>query len=140
MWALNRQEQRAVLFLLTALVVGGTIKLIRNRRFEQVDDGWLAERDQLFAFFQQQAKEEELAIDSPSETGVKKQDLVNRINLNTASAQQLQTLKKIGPALAQRILDYRAKQGPFQTIEDLQKVKGIGPKTFANIKEHITVE
>lgn len=140
MWALNRQEQRAVLFLLTALVVGGTIKLIRNRRFEQVDDGWLAERDQLFAFFQQQAKEEELAIYSPSETGVKKQDLVNRINLNTASAQQLQTLKKIGPALAQRILDYRAKQGPFQTIEDLQKVKGIGPKTFANIKEHITVE
>ncbi len=75
-------------------MVGGTIKLIRNRRFEQVEDGWFAERDQLFAFFQQQAKEEEFAIDSPSETGVQKQDLVNRINLNTASAQQLQTFEK----------------------------------------------
>jgi competence protein ComEA len=62
-----------------------------------------------------------------------------KININTATLAELDTLPGIGPTLAQRILDYRAQKGPFRTIEDLQNVAGIGPKKFADLKDWITV-
>ncbi|HRF49952.1 MAG TPA: ComEA family DNA-binding protein, partial [Anaerolineales bacterium] len=61
------------------------------------------------------------------------------ININTATASQLEALPKIGPAIAQRIVEYRDAHGPFGRIEDLQRVKGIGPATFAALKDFITV-
>jgi competence protein ComEA len=61
------------------------------------------------------------------------------ININTATAAQLDTLPGIGPTKAAAIVDYRTKNGAFTTIEDIQKVSGIGPVTFSNIKNSITV-
>lgn len=61
------------------------------------------------------------------------------ININTASAEELDSLPGIGPTIAQRIVDYRDENGPFQTIEDIMNVSGIGPSTFDNIKDLITV-
>ncbi len=63
-----------------------------------------------------------------------------KINLNTATLEELTKLKRVGPAYAQRIIDYRENYGPFEKIEDLMKVKGIGPKTFDANKDIITVE
>lgn len=62
-----------------------------------------------------------------------------KINLNSATVQELVTLPKIGEKTAQRILDYRTKNGRFQKIEDLMKVKGIGEKTFLKLKDRIFV-
>lgn len=61
------------------------------------------------------------------------------ININTASLEELDSLPGIGPTIAQRIIDYRDENGPFQTIEDILNVSGIGPSTFDNIKDLITV-
>ena len=61
------------------------------------------------------------------------------ININTATQAELETLPGIGPALATRIIDYRESNGPFASIEAIQNVSGIGPSTFENIKELITV-
>lgn len=62
------------------------------------------------------------------------------INLNTATQSDLETLPGIGPAIAGRIIEYRDANGPFATIDDIQNVSGIGPSTFDNIKDFITVE
>jgi len=62
-----------------------------------------------------------------------------KVNLNTATAADLDTLPRIGPAMAQRILDYRAAEGRFTSIEDLRDVTGIGEKTFAALKDLIVV-
>lgn len=62
-----------------------------------------------------------------------------RININTASAEEIATLPGIGPTTAQKIVEYRLQHGPFRTIQDIQNVPGIGPTTFAKIRDYITV-
>jgi len=61
------------------------------------------------------------------------------IDINTASAAELDSLPGIGPSLAQRIIDYREQNGPFLTTEDIINVSGVGPGTYENMKDLITV-
>jgi len=61
------------------------------------------------------------------------------IDINTAGIEELDTLDGIGPAYAQRIIDYRITNGSFQSIEEIKNVSGIGDSTFAKIKNSITV-
>lgn len=60
------------------------------------------------------------------------------VNINTASVQELKLLPRVGPALAQRILEFREKNGPFKSPEELMRVKGIGEKTFHLMKPYVT--
>lgn len=62
-----------------------------------------------------------------------------RVNLNSSSLAQLDTLPGVGPVLAQRIIDYRAKRGGFRSVEELRQVDGIGEETFARLKDLVTV-
>ncbi len=62
-----------------------------------------------------------------------------KVNINTASADELAKLPRIGPAIAQRIVDFRKENGNFKRIEDLMKVRGIGEKVFNQLKDLITV-
>lgn len=61
------------------------------------------------------------------------------INLNTATAQQLETLPGIGARTAERIVEYRQKNGGFKKIEELMNVRGVGEKSFLKLKALITV-
>jgi len=61
-----------------------------------------------------------------------------KVNINTASKDELMTLSGIGEVKAQAIIDYRTKNGPFRDIHDIVNVSGIGEKTFENIKDSIT--
>jgi competence protein ComEA len=61
------------------------------------------------------------------------------VDINTATAEELETLPGVGEVTAQRIIDYREANGPFETIEDIQNVSGIGPKTLEGMRDMITV-
>lgn len=67
------------------------------------------------------------------------QDVKFPLDLNTATAAELQTLPGIGPVLAERILDYRAEIGGFSTVEQLMEVRGIGEKKLDAIKDLVVV-
>ena len=62
------------------------------------------------------------------------------LNINTATAAQLETLDGIGPVLAQRIVEYREANGPFASVEGLLEVKGLGPGILEAIRPQITAE
>jgi len=68
------------------------------------------------------------------------ESIAKRINVNTATQAELELLPRVGPALAKRIMDHRAKHGPFKRIADLDAVSGIGPKTLEKLAPLVTVE
>lgn len=72
------------------------------------------------------------AAEAPKPEGGKK------VNINSAEAPQLALLPRVGPSVAQRILEHRKQNGPFKKVEDLMLVRGIGEKTFELIKPYVT--
>ena len=66
-------------------------------------------------------------------------DTSGKVNINTADSTQLQTLNGVGPATAQKIIDYRQANGSFTSVEDIKNVSGIGDKTFEKLKDFITI-
>ncbi len=62
-----------------------------------------------------------------------------KVNLNTATAQQLTTLPGVGEKLAARIIEFRQKSGPFRTPQELLNVKGIGEKNFQKMQPYVLV-
>ena len=64
---------------------------------------------------------------------------VAQVNINTATLDELDGLKGIGPTKAQAIIDFRKKNGPFKTVDDLQNVPGIGPATLKDIRKDVMV-
>lgn len=66
-------------------------------------------------------------------------NISSKININTASNQELTTIKGIGPAIAKKIIDYRQKYGNFKSISDIKKIKGIKEKLFTKIYEYLKI-
>jgi len=67
-------------------------------------------------------------------------ETADKININTATAEELVQLDRVGAAYAQRIIEYRTQYGPFKAPEDIMQVAGIGQKTFEANKDRIAVE
>ncbi len=63
-----------------------------------------------------------------------------QVDINAASAAELERLPDVGPSLANRIVEYRTAHGPFQSSEELAHVKGIGPKIYGALADYVTVK
>jgi len=61
------------------------------------------------------------------------------VNLNTATQAEIESLEGIGPVKAAAIIDYRKKNGGFKSVDELEKVDGIGPATLANVRKNVSV-
>ncbi|MDX1617818.1 MAG: helix-hairpin-helix domain-containing protein [Balneolaceae bacterium] len=77
---------------------------------------------------------------APPDTVTGAEHGVEKVDINTADVEQLQTIPGIGPSYARRIVAYRAEYGLFRSIEELTAVKGIGPRRLESLKPYITVE
>jgi competence protein ComEA len=75
--------------------------------------------------------------DAPRSRG---KTLSGKLNLNTASGEQLQLLPGVGPAKSERILEYRQKHGKFRRVQDLRRVKGFGQKTLKKLAPYLAVD
>lgn len=87
----------------------------------------------------EQASIAEAGVDGGASTASGVSGATGLVNINTASAEELQTLSGIGPSMAQSIIDERTKNGAFASAEDLMRVSGIGEKKLAKIKDCICV-
>jgi len=158
------QEIKAILFLLIALLIGSGITLykkyhpsfapelvFRRNPSESSENRNQFKEDSKGAESYPQKTSTEISKSSitPAFSNPQKEHRISsapenplseKIDLNSASASQLELLPQIGPVLSQRIINHRNTKGKFQKIEDLLKVPGIGPKTFDKIKEFVTVQ
>ena len=128
MFGFTRQERAVILFLLFALIVGSGIALLKKR-----NSGFAPE---LIPLSSQRAEVKGKVGESSrvSFTPVHK-----KVNINTASPEELQSLPGIGPSLARRIIEYRSINGRFRRVEEIKKVSGIGERSFQRIKKLIAV-
>lgn len=82
----------------------------------------------------------EEAEEIPAGATSKEEAKEGKVNINTATVEELKTLKGVGEKKAEAIIEYRKKNGSFQTKEDLMKVRGIGKKLFESFQERIVTQ
>ncbi len=128
--SITRHEGIALLTLTALFVTGLTVRHVQKQQVPPVAvDSLVAKSAAKTAGPSPNAK---TASASPSAD--------NPLNLNSASREALQTLNGIGPALSDRIVQYRSEQRPFQRVNELKRVDGIGDKTLADLRPMVTIE
>lgn len=100
--------------------------------------GWPVPKEEISQAQPEQSIARQVPAMSPA-TAVPPAKTVSKVNLNRASADELQILPGIGPVLAQRMVDWRKAHGRYRTVDDLQEVKGIGKKRLEQLRLLVTV-
>ncbi len=114
---------RAVIFLVAVILIGAGFWGLR--RFNPA----------LFL-----GKPDFIAVPNKDQPQQSVEDKPTLLNINTASAEELESLSGIGPQMAKRIIQYREKHGNFTSVDALTEVKGLGEKTLEKLKPFIAVE
>jgi len=138
----TRSEAIVIVFIASVIAVGSLIMEVQSKDTAPGTDirQAYAEADSVF-----EARSTAVhAVSGDSSHGMDhrmaSQPAGRMLNINSASASELIALPGIGPATAEKILRYREEHGRFVSVEDLTKVKSIGPKKLDNIRQFITVE
>jgi len=130
---------KSLLFKLGMLVVTmGIVFWIRWGPHSAQSPGFSAER-QITTAPSNGSLQQEQRIDASEPVKISLMPRVHRVDLNRATAHELETLPGIGAVLAQRVIAFRESIGGFRKIEDLCEVKGVGPKKFDRLKSLVTV-
>lgn len=138
----SQQNLPTVLFLVlvavTGFIVGNQYKPTTTSTAGEIDTTQ-AETNPVFTELQSALSGSAENSSTSQPIAVEDNQPIGLVNINTASQSELDTLPGIGPSYAKAIIDYRTKNGSFVRLEDIQQVKGIGPKTFEKLKDKITL-
>ncbi|EGO8273990.1 helix-hairpin-helix domain-containing protein [Enterococcus faecalis] len=96
-------------------------------------------KDQMIIYVPKKGESVAQSLETLQESAPAQQNQEEKINLNTATEAELQTISGIGAKKAQEIIRFRDEQGPFKTVEELKNVPGIGEKTVERLKDMLTV-
>jgi competence ComEA-like helix-hairpin-helix protein len=136
---MNSKERTVLVFLIAVMLAGAAVSAYRHHRLQN-------NLKVIHAAVRSSQSADQSGSGFPAATEVRGDSSNPRplesssplIDLNTASASELDLLPGIGPALAQRIIEYRTTHGGFKTRDELCQVSGIGPKKFEAIKDRVT--
>lgn len=118
-------KKERVYILVSVIILAAAIAGVTLNRFHMLNDFVIVTK-------METAAATELPEESDAPAGE------DKININTASVEELTALDGIGEALSERIVEYRTTNGTFEIIEDIMRVQGIGEKKFENISGQIT--
>lgn len=130
MRALTPSERRGALIVVVLLVLGAARDLVVAR---------LAPRTPAPRIVAEAPWPAPAPVPEAAEAPPAPQAATPRLDLNQASADQLDALPGIGPVLAHRILDHRQRAGPFRSVDELRAVRGVGPRLFERLRTRVTV-
>jgi competence ComEA-like helix-hairpin-helix protein len=133
--ALTKAERNVILFLVTTMLVGAALRLyqIVFPTLPQID---YRASDSTFAVLSVPAEDSVSVLSTNVTTGEES----GKLNINTATKQQLMDLPGIGKVTAERILKYREETGKFSTIEDLRAIKGMSKNKLERLSTMITTQ
>lgn len=135
------REKSFILLFLVVFMAGCVFRQVRDARVRAALQAWQRGQDVSLREFITARRDLTVQPQVPENRKVPspKARLVGRLDLNSATAEELEALERIGPVLASRIIDQRQKLGGFRSVEDLLQVKGIGKKTLARIQGEVCV-
>lgn len=126
---------------------GLNIEADRDRIAKELNQASVIANNSKIYIFKNSDKDIKVVVNSPNQSYANsstdsgtEQKTSAKININTAGLVELDSLPGIGPALGQRIIDWRDANGGFEVLEDIKKVKGIGDSLFEGIKDQIIIE
>ena len=122
MFTFNRNEQIILLLLCCVLIVGIVIRYLDSKDPDRIPDF--------------EVRKDAVEVPSPKESVSPVREL---IDINRATAKEFERLPRIGPQIAGRIVAYREENGAFKRVDDITKVRGIGPKTLERLRPHLTM-
>ena len=128
--AFTAAERKVVYFLVGALLLGFGIRWVRSQQQPPAFD--YNKSDSTFTALSNAIKQDTIGLSNHGTQG--------KLNINTATDMQLETLPGIGPVLAERIIQYRSANGSLRSPDELLKIKGITKKRLEQIKDFITIE
>jgi competence ComEA-like helix-hairpin-helix protein len=136
MQGLTPSEKKGILVIVGVITLAAIIRIlnpfvIKSNPYDYHASDSTFTRISLTQYVKPPEHKEKTARELKSET---KNLLPSSVDLNLAAKSDLVKLPRIGPAIAQRIIDYRTKYGTFKSLDELKNVKGIGTKTFENIR------
>lgn len=132
MWRLSFSQWTAIWLLVAALLVGTAIRFFQSHRtMPEALQGQLFPDSAMAAAFRARA----------AEVAQLAEEMAHRpININTATRAELESLPGIGPVLSQHMIDFRNRHGPFESVDALDDVPGIGPKRLEAVRSYVTVD
>lgn len=143
MIGLTPDEKKVIIFLLASLALGTSVLLYKRAHptfapglTEAIRELPRPAADTTAGSLEAASQDDSAA--RPPRTA--KPLFTGKVDINTANQQSLERLPNIGPAMAKRIIEYRTSVGKFTTVEQLARVKGIGPKRLSQLKDHVLVE